>query len=576
MGWVIWPVYRGSAASQRSGHGRLAQVLRHLGRCHRRGEVQFHRMPSFLGTGHTIILSLGLQENTRSPLPILVGGNGKIAYEMAERFLTSGVERSLQCENEREHMTISDVLRAIKKHWIVEIVLFCVVVGVVAGTTFAATPIYTASTEILTQYDSASSSESSTTTNQQQYANGSSLASLYPDLVQSDEILQSVIDNLGLHTTPTALRSNVSAATNDSSPIVYIYATDSNPAQTVRIVKELVKQLKKQVSAMAGPDINVSFATIQAPVEPRVASSPNVQANLAIGIVAGLIIAMLGAVLREMFDKGVNDVSDVQTVVRDPVLASVPKAHTVSNGVPAVITKPRGRAAEEVRRLTTNISFVTPKDLKQQNVIIVTSTNPREGKTTVSVNMAAAFAEKGKSVLLIDADVRHPSVAKALGMNSGVGLVSLLAGEVSAKEAIQPYWKSYLQVLPAEEHKTPSGIILGSDAMRQLVDQAAERYDYVIVDTAPMTVANDAAVFAEKGGVLLLVVGQGVAQKKALREVVKEFRMSKTAIRGVVLNMVSVNNAGRSSYYYHEDHEDAGSSSKRKSKSGISRSKSKH
>ena len=545
MGWVIWPVYRGSAASQRSGHGRLAQVLRHLGRCHRRGEVQFHRMPSFLGTGHTIILSLGLQENTRSPLPILVGGNGKIAYEMAERFLASGVERSLQCENEREHMTISDVLRAIKKHWIVEIVLFCVVVGVVAGTTFAATPIYTASTEILTQYDSASSSESSTTTNQQQYANGSSLASLYPDLVQSDEILQSVIDNLGLHTTPTALRSNVSAATNDSSPIVYIYATDSNPAQTVRIVKELVKQLKKQVSAMAGPDINVSFATIQAPVEPRVASSPNVQANLAIGIVAGLIIAMLGAVLREMFDKGVNDVSDVQTVVRDPVLASVPKAHTVSNGVPAVITKPRGRAAEEVRRLTTNISFVTPKDLKQQNVIIVTSTNPREGKTTVSVNMAAAFAEKGKSVLLIDADVRHPSVAKALGMNSGVGLVSLLAGEVSAKEAIQPYWKSYLQVLPAEEQKTPSGIILGSDAMRQLVDQAAERYDYVIVDTAPMTVANDAAVFAEKGGVLLLVVGQGVAQKKALREVVKEFRMSKTAIRGVVLNMVSVNNAGR-------------------------------
>ena len=309
----------------------------------------------------------------------------------------------------------------------------------------------------------------------------------------------------------------------------------------MRIVKELVKQLKKQVSAMAGPDINVSFATIQAPVEPRVASSPNVQANLAIGIVAGLIIAMLGAVLREMFDKGVNDVSDVQTVVRDPVLASVPKAHTVSNGVPAVITKPRGRAAEEVRRLTTNISFVTPKDLKQQNVIIVTSTNPREGKTTVSVNMAAAFAEKGKSVLLIDADVRHPSVAKA-----------------------QPYWKSYLQVLPAEEQKTPSGIILGSDAMRQLVDQAAERYDYVIVDTAPMTVANDAAVFAEKGGVLLLVVGQGVAQKKALREVVKEFRMSKTAIRGVVLNMVSVNN------------EDAGSSSKRKSKSGISRSKSKH
>lgn len=473
-------------------------------------------------------------------------------------------------------MTISDVLRAIKKHWIVEIVLFCVVVGVVAGKTFTATPVYTTNTEILAQYNHASSTGDSTATNQQQYANGSSPVSLYPDLVKSDEILQSVIDNLGLHTTPTGLRSSVSAAVNDTSSIVYVYATDSDPKQTVRIVKEVVKQLKKKASSMAGTGFNVSFATIQAPVEPTVASSPNVKANLAIGVVAGLIIAMLGAVLREMFDKGINDASDVQSIVRDPVLASVPKAHTVSNGVPAVITKPRGRAAEEVRRLTTNISFVTPKDLNQPNVIIVTSTNPREGKTTVSVNMAAAFAEKGKSVLLIDADVRHPSVAPALGMNSGVGLVSLLAGEVSAKEAIQPYWKSYLQVLPAEEQKTPSGIILGSDDMRQLIDQAAERYDYVIVDTAPMTVANDAAVFAEKGGVLLLVVGQGVAQKKSLREVVKEFRISKTAIRGVVLNMVSVNNAGRSSYYYYEDHEDAGSSSKRKSKSGISRSKSKH
>lgn len=473
-------------------------------------------------------------------------------------------------------MTISDVLRAIKKHWIVEIVLFCVVAGVVAGLTFTATPVYTANTEILAQYNSSSSTGDSSTTNQQQYSNGNSPVSLYPDLVKSDEILQSVIDNLGLHNTTTGLRSRVSAVVNDSSSIVYIYATDSNPKQTVRIVKEVVKQLKKKASSMAGTGFNVSFATIQAPVEPTVASSPNVKANLAIGVVAGLIIAMLGAVLREMFDKGINDASDVQSIVRDPVLASVPKAHIVSNGVPVVITKPRGRAAEEVRRLTTNISFVTPKDLNQPNVIIVTSTNPREGKTTVSVNMAAAFAEKGKSVLLIDADVRHPSVAPALGMNSGVGLVSLLAGEVSAKEAIQPYWKSYLQVLPAEEQKTPSGIILGSDAMRQLIDQAAERYDYVIVDTAPMTVANDAAVFAEKGGVLLLVVGQGVAQKKSLREVVKEFRISKTAIRGVVLNMVSVNNAGRSSYYYYEDHEDAGSSSKRKSKSGISRSKSKH
>ena len=83
-------------------------------------------------------------------------------------------------------MTISDVLRAIKKHWIVEIVLFCVVAGVVAGLTFTATPVYTANTEILAQYNSSSSTGDSSTTNQQQYSNGNSPVSLYPDLVKSD------------------------------------------------------------------------------------------------------------------------------------------------------------------------------------------------------------------------------------------------------------------------------------------------------------------------------------------------------------------------------------------------------
>lgn len=470
-------------------------------------------------------------------------------------------------------MTISDVLRAFKKHWVTEIILFSIAIGATAGITCAMPTLYTAQSEVLVQV---SPSSSDLVAAQQAVPASSQLAvvSMCTDVVKSDAVLKTVIDNLGLHDSISDLRKKVNLVTSDTSMVVQLTASYSNAEDSVKIVDALTSQLGKQLQKIY-TSLQVSLSVVQKPVTPTAPSSPIVIANYGIGIAVGLVLALMGAVIREMLDKGINDVSDVQTIVREPVLASIPKAHTVSNGVPAVITEPRGRAAEEIRRLTTNISFVTPKDLNQPNVIIVTSANPREGKTTVSVNMAAAFAEKGKSVLLIDADVRHPSVAPALGMNSGVGLVSLLAGEVSAKEAIQSYWKSYLQVLPAEEQKTPSDIILGSDAMRQLIDQAAERYDYVIMDTAPMTVANDAAVFTEKGGMLVLVVGQGVAQKKVLREVVKEFRMFKTAIRGVVLNMVSVNKAGRSSYYYYEDREYDGSSSKKKSKSHISRSKNK-
>lgn len=463
-------------------------------------------------------------------------------------------------------MNFTDVLRAVKKHWVTEIVLFCVVVGAVVGCTLTMTPQYKATAELLIQ-TSSSSSNATDATSQSQASSASSVSSvssLCPDILQSDSVLQSVIDNLGLHSNVSQLRQSVSAVVDEQSPVIQIVALYPDSDQVVKIVEESTRQLNKQLSGTLGSSAKVTLSTIQQPVKPLVPSSPNVPACITIGIIAGLIVALLGAVIREMSDKGVNETSDIQAIIDSPILASIPKAHTVSDGTPAVIVKPRGHAAEEFRRLTTNVSFVTPNELNQSNVLIVTSSNPREGKTTVAVNLAASFAEKGKSVLLIDGDVRHPSVANALDLNNGIGLVSLLAGDVSAKDAIQTYWKPYLHILPSEDQKTTSGIVLGSDAMKDLIDQASKRYDVVIVDTAPITVTNDAAVFAKQGGVLIMVVGQGVAQKKSLRDVTKELKMSRTEVRGIVFNMVAVSNAGRSSYYYYEDHSEESRSDRRK------------
>lgn len=463
-------------------------------------------------------------------------------------------------------MNFANVLRAVKKHWVTEIVLFCVVVGAVVGCTLTMTPQYKATAELLIQASSSSSNATDATSQSQAFSASSvsSVSSLCPDILQSDSVLQSVIDNLGLHSNVSQLRQSVSAVVDEKSPVIQIMALYPDSDQVVKIVEESTRQLNKQLSSTLGSSVKVTLPTIQQPVKPLVPSSPNVPACIAIGIIAGLIVALLGAVIREMSDKGVNETSDIQAIIDSPILASIPKAHTVSDGTPAVIVKPRGHAAEEFHRLTTNVSFVTPNELNQSNVLIVTSSNPREGKTTVAVNLAASFAEKGKSVLLIDGDVRHPSVANALDLNNGIGLVSLLAGDVSAKDAIQTYWKPYLHILPSEDQNTTSGIVLGSDAMKDLIDQASKRYDVVIVDTAPMTVANDAVVFAKQGGVLIMVVGQGVAQKKSLLDVTKELKMSRTEARGIVFNMVAVSNAGRSSHYYYEDHSEESRSDRRK------------
>lgn len=445
-------------------------------------------------------------------------------------------------------MTVADLFRAIKRHWILEIILFVVTVGAVAGFTFTATPMYSAQIQLMPK--ATASADASTA----QSSSAAAQLANYIEVVQSDAVLQPTIDNLGLHETVPQLRKLVVAENVTGTTLLDITVTYPNAKDTTLILNEVAKQLNKQVSADASDMLTLT--TVQKPVEPTLPSSPNIIANMAIGVVAALVVAVLGAFLRELADNNIHAQTDITNAVNAPILASIPKSFTVAGHVPAVIVKPRGHAAEEFRRLCTNLSFVENgnedrPDNDHSNVIIVTSAVPDEGKTSVSVNLAAVYAEKGESVLLIDADARHPSVAKALGLNNAVGLVKLLAGDVDARTAVQRYWKPEMQVLPVEETST-SNVILGSNVMRDMVDQATRHYDHVIIDTAPIQVSNDASVFARSGGTVLLVVSQNVGQKKALRNTVRELKVAHVRIGGVAFNRVAHERSRKGNYYYYE------------------------
>ncbi|MBT1177289.1 polysaccharide biosynthesis tyrosine autokinase [Bifidobacterium callimiconis] len=448
-------------------------------------------------------------------------------------------------------MTVSDLLRALKRHWLLEIILFVVVVGGMAGYTFTATPMYTASTQVMAKAPDGTMAQSSQT----QTANGGSTSSLssYTQLVQSDAVLEPVINNLGLHTTVSSLRSNVAAAAVEGTSFINMTVKYTDANDTVSIINELVKQLNKQIADDAGQ--NIQLSVVQKAVTPTSPSSPNIKANMAMGVLAGLIIAAAGAVIRELADNSVRTQSDIQAIITAPILSSVPKSPTLAGRTPAVIVKPRGHAAEEFRRLTTNLTFAASNKGSRHNVIVVTSAMPGEGKTTVAVNLAATFAERGDSVLLIDADVRHPSVAKGLGISNGVGLVQMLTKQVDAKIAVQQYWKPEFQVLPAEDDQAAAGVILSSNVMEDMIDQAAQHYDHVIVDTAPIQVSNDASVFARNGATVLLVISQMIGRKKALRDAARELKVARVKISGVAFNRVAHERSHKGNYYYYEESE---------------------
>jgi capsular exopolysaccharide synthesis family protein len=277
--------------------------------------------------------------------------------------------------------------------------------------------------------------------------------------------------------------------------------------------------------------------------------------NLAIGLAAGILLGVAAAIVKDLMDTRIRQDSDATAIMDVPVLGTVTRSDSYTERTPVIIAKPASRDAEEIRRLRTNLTFVLPEEDKA-NVIVVTSAGPSEGKTTISVNLATAFAEAGSKVLLIDADVRSPSVSKKLGIEGTVGLTHLITNTVSSHDAIQRYWKPNFQVLPAGKQSLNPSILLNSRAMRALVDQVSKAYDYVIIDTDPMQVSNDAAVFAKEGPQLLVVASLGITEKKTLKQTDQELHTLDIQPIGLAINYAEPEKPQKSGYYYYGEDTD--------------------
>lgn len=462
---------------------------------------------------------------------------------------------------QNDGITLLDLLKAVKKHTITAVITLVAILVAVAAFTFLSTPKYTATSELLATYRSSSGAAGSGTSSVAgELSSGASYINsqiqTYPQMVKTESVLQPVIDDLGLKTTVKELAATVTASNPSDTMLVDISVENVDPKVASSIANAVAESLKKQVTSTIYSDEGdkivspVNLAVVQQAYAPATPSSPNAKLNLAVGIVGGVILGVIAALIKDLMDTRVRQDSDIAAITDAPVLGSLTRNDSFGESTPVIIAHPASREAEEVRRLRTNLSFVLP-DEHLANVIVVTSTGPSEGKTTVSVNLATAFAESGHKVLLIDADVRNPSVSKKIGIEGTVGLTHLITNQVSSRDSIQRYWKPNFHVLPAGKQSMNPSILLNSRAMKALVEQVAESYDYVFVDTAPMQVSNDAAIFAKDGPSLLLVAGLGATEKKLFRQTVSELDTLDIHPVGVATNYTEPEKSHSNTYYYY-------------------------
>ncbi|MBD0863953.1 polysaccharide biosynthesis tyrosine autokinase [Gordonia sp. zg691] len=375
----------------------------------------------------------------------------------------------------------------------------------------------------------------------------------YAELVASDVIIRDALEESGLQMSVDDAREALSASSNPDTVLLSISAENADPAVATALANGVAEAMTGYVTTLEQPNeasqplakLTVVSPAVQ-PVEPF---SPRTERNTVLAVLVGFVLGLLIAVLRERFDTRLRNGDEVQRNVPSAVLAEIPTENSL-DGRPVIdFSVGSSRAAEGYRRLRTNLAFVNVD--QPPRCILVTSPGPGEGKTTTSMNLAAALAEDGNRVVLVDADLRRPSVAGRLGLNAAVGLTSFLRGDGVISDFVQSGPAERLDVLVAGALPPNPAELLGSQRARDGLEALQASYDFVIVDTPPVLPVADAAILSQYMDGALVVVRAGRTRSQDLTTAFDSLMTAKASILGVVLNDVSAHDS-RYVYYSYE------------------------
>lgn len=214
-----------------------------------------------------------------------------------------------------------------------------------------------------------------------------------------------------------------------------------------------------------------------------------------------------------------------------------------------LITKydPKSPISEQYRTIRTNILYSSIDE--EIRSLMVTSSGPGEGKSTTTANLAHVFAQQGKSVLLVDADMRKPTVHYTFKLTNTIGLTSVLTNSVGLMEAVYKTDDSSLYILPSGPIPPNPSELLGSRSMKSFMESALEEFDLVIFDTPPVLAVTDAQILANLCEGSLIVISSGKTEKDSLLKTKELLAATNGRILGAVLNNKKVDK--KTNYYYY-------------------------
>lgn len=464
-------------------------------------------------------------------------------------------------------MNTRRLLKALRKRvWLIALVALLCAAAALLGTIFLITPKYQSSVMFYVYNSTSSVGEGASNISSGDISASKSLVETYIVILESRTSLNEIIEYAELDYSMSEVKSMIDASSVNSTELFEVVVTGPDPEEAQIIANAIAHILPDRISEIVK---GTSVQVVDYAVKPTQPSSPNRVKNTLIGFMIGAILTFGLIILRALFDNMIRTEEDIAQSSEHPVLATIPDmtAHSKGGYYYDRDNKKKGKqkqpatdptaqnaillgdgisfaASEAYKLLRTKIQF-SFADNQLCRIIGVSSSFAGEGKSLSAVNLSYALAQLDKRILLIDCDMRRPSIASKLGVQKLPGLSNYLAGRIELEEIIQSSGPKFelaqFSVIAAGRNPPNPVELLGSDRMGEMLDSLQKDYDYIILDLPPVGEVSDAMVAAKFTDGMLLVVYQGHCSRGALMNTVKQFEFVNSKILGFAMNRASEN-----------------------------------
>jgi capsular exopolysaccharide synthesis family protein len=443
-------------------------------------------------------------------------------------------------------MELHEILRLLRTRWLTVVIAAGVGLAGAIALTLLTTPLYESSTRLFV------STRAGTSANELYQGNRLSQDRVlsYTELIEGETLAQRTVDKLDLNLSAEEMQAKVTASAKLETVLISVKVRDASPVRARDMANALSDEFVLLVRELetpqpgAGPDARVVVE--QRASVPSKPVLPKPIRNIAAGLAMGSLIGLGLAFLRNLLDNTVKDRETLESITGVGVVGSIPLDRERKDQPAISFEGDRSAIAEAFRKLRTNLQFLTVDN--PPRVIVVTSSAPSEGKSTTAINIALALAEAEHNVVLVDGDLRRPSLHRYLDLVGQVGFSSVLSGGATLPDVLQETKFPRLTVLAAGPTPPNPSELLGSLAAKNILRDLRNQFDYVIIDSAPLLAVTDSAILAADADGALMITLFGQTKRDHLAHAVGILRDVGATLLGAVFTITPTR--GSSSYGY--------------------------